>query len=136
MATNRISLKAPNGDSIIQTSKDMEEYFLKLGYTKVDGAVIKPKVFSNKAKYKINKEDKAFWLIDPIDGTRDYIKKKDEYTLNAALIINLKPAIGIVYAPEKNRLFFSYGKGLAFEINNGKKLVLNCKKINNKKEIT
>ena len=39
-------------------SKDMEEYFLKLGYTKIDGAVIKPKVFSNKAKYKINKEDK------------------------------------------------------------------------------
>ena len=31
MATNRTSLKAPNGDSIIQTSKDMEEYFLKLG---------------------------------------------------------------------------------------------------------
>jgi len=58
MATNRISLKAPNGDSVIETSKDMEEYFLKLGYTKVDGAVIKPKVFSNKAKYKINKEDK------------------------------------------------------------------------------
>ena len=46
------------------------------------------------------------------------------------LIINLKPAIGIVYAPAKNRLFFSYGKGLAFEINNGKKIVLNCKKVN------
>ena len=79
---------------------------------------------------KINKEDKAFWLIDPIDGTRDYIKKKDEYTLNAALIIDLKPALGIVYAPAKDRLFFSYGKNLAFEINNGKKVNLNCKKIN------
>ena len=51
---------------------------------------------------KIKKEDKTFWLIDPIDGTREYINKKDEYTLNAALIIDLKPAIGIVYAPEKN----------------------------------
>jgi len=29
-------------------------------------------------------QNKTFWLIDPIDGTRDYIKKKDEYTLNAA----------------------------------------------------
>ena len=79
---------------------------------------------------KIKKEDKTFWLIDPIDGTRDYINKKDEYTLNAALIMDLKPAIGIVYAPAKNRLFFSYGKNLAFEINNGKKMDLNCKKIN------
>ena len=79
----------------------------------------------------IKKEDKTFWLVDPIDGTRDYIQKKEEYTLNAALIINLRPAIGIVYAPEKNRLFYSYGKNLAFEIKNEeKKTVLNCKKVN------
>ena len=81
----------------------------------------------------LNKENsnKTFWLSDPIDGTRDYIKKKDEYTLNAALIIDFKPAIGIIYAPAKNRLFFSYGKDHAFEINNEKKIVLNCKKVNN-----
>ena len=75
-------------------------------------------------------KDRTFWLIDPIDGTNDYIKKKDEYTLNAALIIDLKPAIGLVYAPAKDRLFYSYGKNLAFEINNGKKIDLNCKKKN------
>jgi len=78
----------------------------------------------------VRNKDKTFWLIDPIDGTREYIKKKDEYTLNAALIIDLRPAIGIVYAPAKNRLFFSYGKDLAFEINNGKTVKLNCKKKN------
>ena len=78
----------------------------------------------------VRNNDKTFWLIDPIDGTKEYIKKKDEYTLNAALIIDLRPAIGIVYAPEKNRLFFSYGKDLAFEINNGKTVKLNCKKKN------
>ena len=42
----------------------------------------------------------------------------------------MKPAIGIVYAPAKNRLFFSYGKNLAFEINDKNKKVLNCKKVN------
>ena len=78
----------------------------------------------------VRNKDKTFWLIDPIDGTREYIKKKDEYTLNAALIIDLRPAIGIVYAPAKNRLFFSYGRDLAFEINNGKTVKLNCKKKN------
>ena len=89
-----------------------------------------PIVSEETVDFNIKNEDKTFWLIDPIDGTRDYIRKKDEYTLNAALIIDLKPALGIVYAPEKNRLFFSYGKGFAFEINNGKKVGLNCKKIN------
>ena len=42
----------------------------------------------------------------------------------------MEPAVGIVYAPEKDRLFFSYGKDLAFEVINGKKTILNCKKIN------
>jgi len=76
----------------------------------------------------LENEEKDFWLIDPIDGTRDYIKKKDEYTLNASLIINLKPVIGVIYAPSKNRLFFSYGPKFAFEIRDGKTIRLNCKK--------
>ena len=84
---------------------------------------------------KENKNLKNFWLIDPIDGTKDYIKKKDEYTLNAALIVNLKPAAGIIYAPAKDRLFFSYGKKFAYEIFNGKTKELNCNKINTNKII-
>ncbi len=80
--------------------------------------------------FKVKNKDKDFWLIDPIDGTRDYIKKKDEYTLNAALIINFEPKIGIIYAPAKKRFFFSYGSKQAFEINDGKKINLNCKKKN------
>ena len=77
----------------------------------------------------LNKEDKDFWLVDPIDGTKDYIKKKDEYTLNAALVVNLKPVLGIIYAPEKKRLFYSYGANNAFEINNGVKKKLKSKKV-------
>ena len=89
-----------------------------------------PIISEETVNLNIKNEERTFWLIDPIDGTKDYIKKKEEYTLNAALIIDLKPAIGIIYAPAKDRLFFSYGKNLAFEINNGKKSDLNCKKIN------
>ena len=88
-----------------------------------------PIISEETVNLSIENKDKTFWLIDPIDGTKVYIRKKDEYTLNAALIIDLKPAIGIVYAPAKNRLFYSYGKNFAFEIYNGKKIVLNCKKI-------
>ncbi len=80
----------------------------------------------------VKNENKTFWLIDPIDGTKDYIKKREEYTLNAALIIDLKPALGIIYAPAKDRLFYSHGNNFAYEINNGKKINLNCKKKTNK----
>ena len=87
-----------------------------------------PIISEETVNLEIKNKHKNFWLIDPIDGTKEYIGKKDEYTLNAALIINLEPTLGIVYAPEKGRLFFSYGKGFAFEICNGKKTILNCKK--------
>ena len=89
-----------------------------------------PIISEETVNLKIKNKNKTFWLIDPIDGTREYIKKRDEYTLNAALIINLKPAAGVVYAPEKDRLFFSYGKGCSFEIHNGETVSLNCKKKN------
>ena len=89
-----------------------------------------PIISEETVKLNIKNKNKTFWLIDPIDGTRDYIKKRDEYTINAALIIDYKPAMGVVYAPAKDRLFFSYGKGFAFEINKEKKIVLNCKKLN------
>ena len=43
----------------------------------------------------------TFWLIDPIDGTREYIAGQDEYTINAALIVDYVPTIGLVDAPKK-----------------------------------
>ena len=51
----------------------------------------------------LNKKNKAkiFWLIDPIDGTKEYIAGKDEYTLNAALVINTVPVLGLVGVPKK-----------------------------------
>ena len=73
-------------------------------------------------------EFKDFWLVDPIDGTKDYINNKDEFTLNASLIINLEPAIGIIYAPAKKRLFYSYGNGCSFEKFEQRKVQLECKK--------
>jgi 3'(2'), 5'-bisphosphate nucleotidase len=71
---------------------------------------------------------KTFWLIDPIDGTKEYIAGKDEYTINAALILNYIPTVGLLGAPKKNRLFYSYGKNNSFMIENDKVTKLNCEK--------
>ena len=77
---------------------------------------------------KENKNLKDFWLIDPIDGTYDYINGKDEFTINAALILNKKPVAGIINAPDKNRLFYSFGLSNSFELSNKSKTELTCKK--------
>ena len=78
---------------------------------------------------------KNFWLIDPIDGTYDYINNKDEFTINAGLIIDKRPVAGLIYAPAKNRMFYSYGMNYAFELINGKPVKLDGKKNFNKNEI-
>ena len=78
---------------------------------------------------------KDFWLVDPIDGTYDYINNLEEFTINAGLIINKNPAAGLIYAPSKKRMFYSYGKNSAFEIVNGKTVELNCSKNFDKNEI-
>jgi len=78
----------------------------------------------------LNKENifKDFWLIDPIDGTKLYIAGKDSYTLNAALIIDYKPVIGLLAAPKLKKLFYSYGKNESYLLENNIKRRLNCKK--------
>ena len=77
---------------------------------------------------KVKNSAKIFWLIDPIDGTKEYIAGKDEYTLNAALIVNTIPVLGLVGAPKKNRLFYTFAPGESFMIENGKTQKINCAK--------
>lgn len=56
--------------------------------------------------YAIRKDWKTFWLVDPIDGTKEFIKKNGEFTVNIALIENGKPVIGVVYAPALGILYY------------------------------
>jgi len=52
-------------------------------------------------------EGKMFWLVDPVDGTKQFIKKQDEFTVNIALIDhNRRPIFGVVHAPALDRMFW------------------------------
>jgi len=82
---------------------------------------------------KNNTQLKNFWLVDPIDGTYDYINNLEEFTINAGLIINNKPAAGLIYAPAKKRMFYSYGDGNAFELSDDKTINLSTKRTKNNK---
>jgi len=84
---------------------------------------------------KDNSQLKNFWLVDPIDGTYDYINNLEEFTINAGLIINNKPAAGLIYAPAKRRMFYSFGEGNAFELTKGQTINLSNKVIENKRPI-
>jgi len=87
-------------------------------------------IVSEETSHNKSKNDlKDFWLIDPIDGTYDYINNKEEFTLNAGLILNGKAVAGLINAPAKRRMFYSYGKDKSFELSKNKKTKLCCKKL-------
>ena len=83
-----------------------------------------PIVSEESVNHKMDVNLNNFWLIDPIDGTRDYINNRDEFTLNAALILDKKPAIGIITAPAKRRVFYSYGLSHSYELINNQEISL------------
>lgn len=56
--------------------------------------------------YRERKNWDAFWLVDPLDGTKEFIKKNDEFTVNIALVKNNKPVMGIIYVPVLDILYF------------------------------
>jgi 3'(2'), 5'-bisphosphate nucleotidase len=57
-----------------------------------------------------------FWLVDPLDGTKEFIKKNDEFTVNIALVDGNTPVLGVVYAPACKVLYVGAGPGQAFVV--------------------
>ncbi len=90
--------------------------------------IVSEETSDNKSTKNLNN----FWLIDPIDGTYDYKNNLEEFTINAGLILNNQPAAGLIFAPAKKRMFYSFGMGNAYEIKNKEKIKLECSKNFNK----
>ncbi|MDG2342259.1 MAG: 3'(2'),5'-bisphosphate nucleotidase CysQ [Cytophagales bacterium] len=62
---------------------------------------------SKSIDYDERKNWEEYWLIDPLDGTKEFIKKNGEFTVNIALIKNNKPHLGVVYCPVKKILYWN-----------------------------
>lgn len=63
-------------------------------------------------EFSERKNWKKFWMVDPLDGTKDFIDKNGEFTVNIALIEDHQPILGVLYAPAINLLYYAEkGKG-------------------------
>jgi 3'(2'), 5'-bisphosphate nucleotidase len=58
-------------------------------------------------EYNQRKHWKALWIVDPLDGTKEFIQRNNEFTVNIALISGQNPVMGVVYAPAIGELYFS-----------------------------
>jgi 3'(2'), 5'-bisphosphate nucleotidase len=60
---------------------------------------------SDPGDYIKRKDWETYWLVDPLDGTKEFIKRNGEFTVNIALIHNRKPVLGVVYVPVSDTLY-------------------------------
>ena len=88
---------------------------------------------NKQTEYEVRKNWEYYWCIDPIDGTKEFIKKNGEFTVNIALIHKDTPVLGVVYAPVLNEMYrakkdegaYLNNKKLPFQINDTPKEKLN-----------
>ena len=69
--------------------------------------------------YDVRKKWEKFWIVDPLDGTKEFIKKNGEFTVNIALVKDGKPILGVVYLPAKEVLYYATEEEGAFKIDKG-----------------
>lgn len=85
---------------------------------------------NKQTEYEIRKQWECYWCIDPIDGTKEFIKKNDEFTVNIALVHKNTPVLGVVYAPAIDEMYSAKkGEGAYLEVISDKREVLSKEKL-------
>jgi 3'(2'), 5'-bisphosphate nucleotidase len=76
--------------------------------------------------WEIRKNWNLFWLVDPLDGTKEFIKRNGEFTVNISLIENCSPVLGVIFVPVTNILYYGDKNGsYKCQINLNEKLEIN-----------
>ena len=98
--------------------------------TKLDSKI---PIISEENMNKKIKKSKTFWLVDPLDGTKEFIKKNGEFTVNIALIKNEKPIHGVIYWPVKKIIYYTINKKSYYSKLNKNNDLLSTKRVQAKK---
>ena len=88
------------------TIADIESNKIITGYlNKTDIPILSEE--GKSISYEERKKWDKLWIVDPLDGTKEFIKRNGEFTVNIALVENQKPVLGVIYAPVLSELYFS-----------------------------
>ena len=120
----RAILKVYEGDFAVETKQDnspLTAADLAAHRAIVDGLrVLTPPIpilseeAAEQADWAERRQWGRYWLVDPLDGTREFVKRNGEFTVNIALIEQHRPVLGVVYAPVLDELFWAWRGGHAF----------------------
>lgn len=69
---------------------------------------------SEETSYQERRHWETFWLIDPLDGTREFVRNRPDFTVNIALIHQRQPILGSIYLPIADQLYFAHSNSHAY----------------------
>jgi 3'(2'), 5'-bisphosphate nucleotidase len=70
--------------------------------------------------YEIRKKNKYIWIVDPLDGTKEFVKRNGEFTVNIALVEGQRPIIGVIYSPVSRELYYGCVNQGSFKVSGHK----------------
>jgi 3'(2'), 5'-bisphosphate nucleotidase len=71
-----------------------------------------------------------FWMIDPLDGTKEFIARNGDFAVNIALIFQNKPILGVIYVPNTDGVYFAVKNEGSYKLEAGKKTQITCNSFN------
>lgn len=104
-----ISIQLKQDNSPLTKADQQSHTIIMNELSSLDGQLKNLPILSEEGKhiaYDLRKKWDRFWLVDPLDGTKEFLNRNGEFTVNIALIESGIPAIGLVYAPIHNKYWF------------------------------
>lgn len=120
MTRPRAATRKPDGSPVTAADKDAEHLIRsRLSDLMPEMLVIAEESFDGTGPRQV---PRSFALVDPLDGTRDFIAGGDEFTVNIALIEDGTPIVGTVYVPARKRLYLAGARAFRIDIEPGSKI--------------
>ena len=110
LSSKHINTKSSDDDYVSIADKESEIYIVKnlIGFLNINQYIGEETSYSNKDDYKSLEKNALYWVIDPIDGTKNYINGKKEFCSMISLVFNSIPIASFVYYPLKNLLVYAF----------------------------
>lgn len=110
LSSKHINTKSSDDDYVSIADKESEIYIVKnlIGFLNINQYIGEETSYINKDDYKSFEKNALYWVIDPIDGTKNYINGKNEFCSMISLVFNSIPIASFVYYPLKNLLVYAF----------------------------
>lgn len=102
-----IGLETKNDESPLTKADKAANDIICAGLAKITPDIPIISEENKQIPYALRKDYEYLWMVDPLDGTKEFIKKNGEFTVNIALIHNQKSIAGVVYAPVLDNMYYA-----------------------------